>query len=205
MANNLRQVTSGSLQQFYSETTLTLAAGARNEIYVVYDYFRVLALTGSGLQVIFGDNQFQTPFTGAGVGLKLSDVVQRLTLVNTSGADITMTYAVAIGNVSDDRLTVSGTINTSEVSPATLPTTADVTVLTTATTQVLAANTARKEAFISNPTVNGSVLRVGDASTGAARGVEIPIGGTLVLTTTAAIFIYNPKASSIVVGLAETV
>ena len=86
---------------------------------------------------------------------------------------------------------------------ASVETTADASILTTATTQVLAANADRISATISNLSANGTVLRVGDASTGATRGAEIPVGGSAVLNITGAIYVYNPSGGTVTVGLAE--
>lgn len=82
-----------------------------------------------------------------------------------------------------------------------LNTVADVAILTTATTQVLAANAARRTAIISNLVANGTVVRVGDASVGAARGAEIPVGGSAVMESTEAIFVYNPSGGTINIGI----
>lgn len=80
---------------------------------------------------------------------------------------------------------------------------ADVTILTTATTQVLAVNASRKSSVVTNLQANGTVIRVGTSSAGAARGPEVPIGGSYVHESQAALYVYNPSAGSIAVGVAE--
>lgn len=200
----LRSVSKGTTKTPIQEFTYTIAAGAQERVFFVFNYFRVLSLSASTLSIQLGENGQVTPFTGAGLGVNFFEIFDRVTLYNTGGASITITISLALGAINDDRLNVSGTVSTSPVSPAAMNTTANATVNATTTTQVLAANTSRKEAFISNLSANATVVKVGDSSTGASRGVEIPIGGTAVLATTAAISVYNPSAGSISIGLAET-
>lgn len=182
----LKPIADGVLQQFYQEKTVTIAAGQRLEDFVVYNYFRVLALTGTGLEVIFGNNQFQTPFTGAGLGLKLDYVLPRLTLVNTSGGAITLTYAVATGSINDDRLTVSGTLTVtgtvSTTSASVLATFADTVMAVATLTAIRPANTARRGLIITN--VGANPMRVGDSvNTNATRGAPLAVNQSITLET----------------------
>lgn len=194
----LKPIADGVLQQFYAEKTVTIAAGARFEDYVIFNYFRVLSLSGTGLEVIFGNNQYQTPFTGAGIGVKLEYVLPRLTLVNTSGASLTMTYAVAVGDVNDDRLTVSGTLNVTSTTAAPVinvattgaATTSQVSVTTTATS-IVAANSVRGAVTIRNQgatdmfigsssgvtTLNGLLVKAGESFSTTTRGAIFGIVG----------------------------
>ena len=87
---------------------------------------------------------------------------------------------------------------------AVLDTIADVAVNATTTTQILATNAARKEAIISNLAANATVVRVGDSNTGASRGAEIPPGGSAVIEGGEAIFVYNPSAGTINIGVTYT-
>jgi len=84
---------------------------------------------------------------------------------------------------------------------ANFTTVADVAV-NAATVQVLAGNAATRTAFISNLLSNPNAVRVGDANTGAARGMELDIGGTLAVSTYDDIYVYSAGNSSI--GVAYT-
>lgn len=86
---------------------------------------------------------------------------------------------------------------------STLVTTADDSIAATTTEQILAANTDRKEALITNLADNGAKIRVGDANTGAGRGIEVSPGQTITLNTTAAIYVYNEGASAQSVAILE--
>jgi len=196
----LRPISDGVLQQFYQEKTITLAAGARIEDFCIYNYFRVLSLSGSGLAVIFGNNQFQTPFTGAGVGLKLDYILPRLTLINTSGVSITLTYAVAVGSVSDDRLNVSGVVtvggSVSTTTSSVLTTLGDTVVPAAALTLIRNANTTRRGIMFTN--VGANVCRIGDSTTtGAAAGAPLLPNQSITLETLDAISCYSTLGTTL--------
>lgn len=205
--NGNRRISQGNSRPAYLELSYTIPAGGREEVFQVFNYFRPISVTGGALALKFGDQGIETPFAGQGIGLRCEDVFNRLTLINIGGTSMTITIALAYGFVNDDRLNVSGTVTVAgnvNVNPAAAFTTsAAVSVLTTATTQVLAANTSRKEAIISNYAANNTVIRVGDGTAG--EGIEVSIGGSLILSTTAAISVYNPSGSTISIGVAELV
>lgn len=85
-----------------------------------------------------------------------------------------------------------------------LATTADVSIATVTTAQVLAANANRREAVITNLQTNASEVRVGDSNAGVTRGTPLQPGDSIVLTTTAAIHVYNADAAAQSVALLET-
>lgn len=112
-------ISPGATQIPYQEETLVIAAGASIDVFRVFNYFRVLSLSGGALSIRFGQNGIQTPFTGQGVGLQLAFTVDRLTLVNTGGASMTLTYATALGQINDDRLNVSSALTINSLIPGT--------------------------------------------------------------------------------------
>lgn len=201
----LRPIEDGVLQQFYQEKTRTLAAGERYEDFTIFNYFRVLSLTGSGLEVIFGNNQFQTPFTGAGIGLKLDYVLPRLTLINTSGASLTLTYAVAVGGVSDDRLTVTGTLNTlitngvaapipTRVASGSIATAQTVITAAAAAVSISAFDNTKTQVIIRNVGANDMVI--GASGVNAATGLLLRPNESYSGNTGAAIFVFSTLGST---------
>lgn len=192
MADFDLNITNRQTQDFYIEQTLTLAAGERVQINRVYNYFRVLALSVSTLSVIFGDNPNETPFTGAGLGLALDKTVRNLTLINTGAAPTTITFAVALGKVNDDRLTVSGIVsvlvtgtanvlinNTAAQSVPVRQTSGSIsaaqnTVNTTASI-ISAANTSKNSVTVKN--TGSTDMFVGPSTVTAANGFLIEAGG----------------------------
>lgn len=76
---------------------------------------------------------------------------------------------------------------------ASIVTTPDVVMAAGALTLILAANSARRRALITNLAAGVETLRIGDATnTGAARGIPVAPGETITLETTAAIGGWNP-------------
>jgi hypothetical protein len=209
-------------QVTYLEYALSLAPYETQLVSVNFSFMRLLASSGvaNDVSAIFGLESVETPLTGVGIGLGFADVVQGVKFRNKTAGTITLTVAFSNRLITDDRLNVSGTINTnvlgtvtttvsgtvdtSLVSPTTIPSQADVSCAATSTTLVLAANSSRQDAIISNLVAGGAIVRCGDSSVGASRGIEIPVGGSVVLTTTAAIYVYNPSASAIYIGRSET-
>lgn len=68
----------------------------------------------------------------------------------------------------------------------------DVTLAAASTTQILAANAARRFAIIGNLTANAQILRIADSNAAAARGQELAPGESITIETTEAIYGYNP-------------
>ena len=102
----------GSTQAPYWEYTKTLAAGERFKLNYVTDSFHLLdASAPDALKVSFGGSMIDTPFT-AGLGYKMTEPVEFIELFNDSAASLTVRFAVGIGDIKDNRLTVSGTVIT---------------------------------------------------------------------------------------------
>jgi len=205
--NSSYAVNQQGTQNPYKEFPITIAAnGGIETLYYDYNFIRFLSATSvTGLTARFGQAGTETTVVGAGIGMKFDETLRNVYFKNTSGSAITILVAACIGDIRDDRLTVTGNLNV--VSPAgteILTTGAgtiflsapDVASTTLTTVLASAANANRKELFITN---NGAVaIRCGDASTGAARGFSIPAGGTGIIATKAAVYVYNPGATSTV-------
>lgn len=102
----------GSTQAPYWEFTKTLKAGEIWKLDYVTDSFHLLDVSAlNALFVSFGGSMIETPFS-AGMGYKLTEPVQFIQLYNRSAGAITVHFAVGIGNIRDDRLTISGNVNT---------------------------------------------------------------------------------------------
>lgn len=116
---NQLPISAGQTQIPYQEFTYTIAAGANVDIFQVFNYFRVLSLSAGSLSVQFGQNGLITPYSGQGVGIQLAFTYDRLRLINTSGVSMTITIAIALGIVFDDRLNVSSALSVGSVIPGT--------------------------------------------------------------------------------------
>jgi hypothetical protein len=81
---------------------------------------------------------------------------------------------------------------------------ADVTLIATSTTQIVAALTTRLCTLISNKRTNTQTFRIGDSNVNASRGAELAPGESISIETNGAIYGYNPGGSeSILVLLRE--
>lgn len=102
----------GSSQAPYWEFTKVLAAHEIWKLDYVTDSFHLLDVSAqNALKVSFGGSMIETPFS-AGMGYRLNEPVQFVQLHNESASSITVHFVVGIGNIRDDRLTVTGNVNT---------------------------------------------------------------------------------------------
>tara|TARA_Y100000310_G_C20701675_1_gene830572 strand:- start:1939 stop:2727 length:789 start_codon:yes stop_codon:yes gene_type:complete len=104
-------ISRGTIQNPPASIAVTLAANETRPVYYAYNYIRVTEGSYSR-----GDVEFRFSDTGQpstlvnGQGVKLEEVVGRVTLTNTTGSAITLTLDLGIGEIYDDRLSVSGTL-----------------------------------------------------------------------------------------------
>jgi hypothetical protein len=89
---------------------------------------------------------------------------------------------------------IQGNVTATIPKPQNKKTVADVVLNGAAQTQILPADATRQQALISNLAGNASAIRVGDANTAAARGMQLGAGLTLAIAGTDAIFAWNPGA-----------
>lgn len=86
--------------------------------------------------------------------------------------------------------------------PDTITTTADVSVAAASTVSVLAADSTRRGVVVQAPFYNTEIIRIGDASTGATRGIALGPGDMVQLDGTFEVFAFNPGAVAQFVSLA---
>ena len=79
--------------------------------------------------------------------------------------------------------------------PTTLNTVTDVTLVHSAATQILPADSTRRSALIGNLHTNADIFRIGDSNVAADRGIQLSPGETIEVVTTEAIYGYNPAAA----------
>jgi hypothetical protein len=127
----------------------------------------------------------------------------KVEVINESGATLNFQLEIGDGGVESDDVTIVGTVAVAVQAHSGLSTSPDDSITANTTEEVLAANTNRKEAWITNLSANTDVIRVGDSSTDATQGFEIAPGQTAVIQTTAAIYVHNTKASDQSVALME--
>jgi hypothetical protein len=93
-------------------------------------------------------------------------------------------------------VTISGIVDVKETDNSTLTSAADYSIPATTTANFASALADQVGVYIGNLASNTETLRIGDASTGATRGIELAPGETLFIPTAAALYGYNPGASA---------
>lgn len=91
----------------YSTWGARVAANGREDITISGNFFRLLS-GDEGLQVRIDDEP--PGIFPVGVGISCPEPFKRLTIINTSGAEIEVEVAIGRGAIDDNRLTVSGVI-----------------------------------------------------------------------------------------------
>jgi len=112
------------------------------------------------------------------------------------------TVSIAISAVAEAQLQrIVGNITASLSKAATLDSLADDSIAATSTELVAAADSDRRAIMVTNLAANTDEVRVGDSGTGATNGVPVQPGETVTVETSAAIYVYNSKASAQSVAL----
>jgi len=169
----------------------TLPANGEIMIDQTGDFVRCLA-SSAAFEIAYDGAPAFIMEAGLGFRLPLGRAYTGLRLVNPSGAPVTLQLALGYGDIQDSRIGVVGNLPTMAVSPNTLTSAADVSVAATTTAMIAAANPGRAEIILQNLGLGD--MRIGDSAAAAGRGVLLAGGGTLTLTTTAAVYAYNASA-----------
>lgn len=105
-------IAKGFIQNPYQEFTMTIPAGTTTRpTQYNFNYFALLSADNTGIQVKFGNSGNFTDLIGAGIGVSLPIVVENVQFSNPTGSDIQITFALAIGEIFDRRLAISGNVN----------------------------------------------------------------------------------------------
>lgn len=171
----------------YYENTWTVAANDELLVPIQAEYLHVISASQATFGLTIGEDSPGVARPGASFHAPLGKNFESVRVRNKSATDA---LVVVLGwGKGDFRLQQFKTI------PAgTLETEPDASIPANTTALVLAANPNRRKAIVGNPFANAREFRVGDASVGAARGIEIPPGENLYIDATAAIYAYNPDS-----------
>lgn len=165
------------------------------------DEFTISSTKTVGVGTVSMNDKFAAPIEiAAGRVYRIREGFENLYLRNTAQANAMMRIYASVNSEVEP---FKSTVEIIGGAGGNIDNTADVAVAATTTTQVLPVNPSRQKAVVSNLQVNGTIIRVGDSTTGAASGAEVPIGGSITIESTDAIYVYNPAASGINIGLSE--
>lgn len=179
------QIESGSIQNPYQEFVRIIPAGETRRIDYAFNFWRILSATGGEITLGFGGSGSPTVVSGAGIGQQLPVAIPFLTIRNSGATALTITVAMAIGDIRDDRLNISGALSVAK--PSNLITTADATLVATVKTSVLASDTTRNKVIVVNNTA-GTDIRIGDTNISLSRGALVKGGQSIELAVTSEIF-----------------
>lgn len=186
-ANNA-QINTGSVWAPYQEFTYTIPAGQYQRVNYVTDNFVLLETTANNaLEVNFGGAMNQTNFT-TGIQYRLTEAVPYIQLYNRSASPVTVHFALGVGEVKDNRLSLVGSIITSETY-----TTLNVSRLTFDSSGVITLSAAARKIVLQN--VGSNTVFVG-----ASDGFEISPSGSMDIPLDGSINIYGTDGDSVVVG-----
>ena len=189
----------------YKRLAYTLSAGEMVSINRTCRQVTCLAAS-EPFRVQFDDGS-ETDFE-SGLAFRNDAGFQKVTLRNPTAGPITVAVGLSNGDVTDARLVLAGgiatevqnTVTTRPQVPDAFTAPAPVNCSNGVSTQVLAADALRKEAILTNTATSGTVY-VQPFATSAGRGVPIAAGQTLVLTTSAALYVRNDTGAAVTVNL----
>lgn len=194
--------------QFYGP--ITLAAGQSLQWAVMGNYFEILSNnSATNVRVrIAGDTEYELP-TGLGIELPETKTYTDIEFRNPTLVDMVITFASSNGKFSDNRLVISGNINTNDIglnkalgNSSTFEA-AQVTVPATANGILIsAANANRRRIIIANIGAVTVFIKKDNTVT-VADGHALPAGGVIVLNTTGAIYGIVSAGTCVVTTLEE--
>ena len=96
----------------YKEVEITIPANSQVHYSNPYNFIRLLSSTGgmNDLLFRFGASSIET-FLSVGVGLGYTEILPSVTIRNLTGSPITIRVAEILGQVTDDRLVLTGTVS----------------------------------------------------------------------------------------------
>ena len=184
---NSANINTGSVWAPYQEFTYTIAAGQYQRVNYVTDNFVLLETTANNsLEVNIGGAMNQTNFT-TGVHYKLQSVVPYVQLYNKGASAITVHFALGVGEVRDNRLSLVGTIINSETYD-----TFNVQQITL-TSGANSIGGAQRKIIVQN-TGNASIF------IGASNGFEVSPSGSMDIPLNGSVDVYGTSGQTIVVG-----
>lgn len=180
------KINTGSVWAPYQEFTRTIPAGSYDRINYVTDNFVLLEVSANNaLEVNFGGAVNQTNFT-AGIQYKLTEPVPYIQLHNASTSPLVVHFAVGVGDVKDNRLTLANTkLNITEtytymdVLRVTIPVNATGTTISAPCEKIMIQNVGTTTVYL-----------------GASDGIEILAGGSMDLPYSGDFVLYGTDTTS---------
>ncbi len=184
----------------YQANTWEVPAGGFLEVARSAD-FLVCLEASSPFKIAF-DQSPETNFE-AGLSFHVPMGFHRIRLRNPNAGAISVRLGFGRGDLRDARLVLEGSIQTAPQSPEQFEANGPVTIAAGAAVQLAGADLSRREIAVKNLNSSETIWIKGEGVAGASGWPLAPFEGA-VLTTTAAVFAYNPAAGSVDVATFET-
>lgn len=168
----------------------TLAAGQRSDIMGPLRSIRLMSTSGE--IIIEVENKRSSLVAGRAITFDVP--IEECAIINETGSSVTGILSLGARAVVSDNI-LSGIVST--VKPTVIDTVPDVALAAGVATMVLPADTARREALVTNLAGNASNIRFGDVNVGAARGAQCGVGQTATVQGTEAIYAYSTTAQGV--------
>lgn len=99
----------------YKEAILTIPANRTITYENPYNFIRILSSTGTDNSLLFrfGASSIETPLT-VGLGVRSDEILPNLTIRNITGTAVTLRISETLGDILDDRLTITGDVETKQ-------------------------------------------------------------------------------------------
>ena len=183
------KINTGSVWAPYQEFTRTIPAGSYDRINYVTDNFVLLEVSANNaLEVNFGGAVNQTNFT-AGIQYKLTEAVPYIQLHNASQSPLVVRFAVGVGDVRDNRLTLAN----SKITMSETYTSLNVERITFDSSGQYTISTPAEKIVMQN--VGSNTVYVG-----ASNGFEISPSGSMDIQLNGQFTIYGTTGDSVVLG-----
>jgi hypothetical protein len=180
----------------YRTLTLVLAANEPHYINVGGDFINIRSATSAvqialdgGRSIAYSQGETAvSPFTG-------------FEIVSATSQTVTVLYGT--GDFDGIAAEISNNVNVTVDKSNTIADAPKVSAVAASATQVAAANASRTELALSLLSSAANEVYIGSASVAAGRGTPLEPGGIHYITTTAAVYVYNPGASAVDVWVTE--
>lgn len=177
----------------YKEAVITVQAGDSFTYQNPFNFVRILSSTGSDTSLLFrfGTSSIET-FLTVGLGLRFNELLPSITIRNITGSSVTLKIAEIRGDILDDRLTITGTVDVQQ-SPYTSQT---VTLETfDANGEISVDSSGSKKVVIQNNSTTNSIFIF------ASNTFEIQPNGSFDLDFSGTFKVYGTVGENVSLGL----
>lgn len=189
----------------FSTYDLILQAGETREIHRAGRFFKVHTADGA-----FALSVDQGPFETFASGRWASPLApfDRIAISNRSGAVLTMELTIAMGQVGDDTVSLSGgaAVSTTPTAAGTFANGSKTVLATGVAASIVAARTGRRAVWVRNTSASDPVYLGGSGVTddaGASPGLRVDPDGQAVVETEAAVYAYQASGGAVTVSAGE--